>query len=597
MGLVLGAMSPLAVAAPLAGGVPLGATAGESRLPEVLSDADVRRYRRMFELGEAGRWDEVDALRAQLDDDLLVGHVLAQRYLHPTAYWTPFHELQDWLAVYHDHPDAARLYRLARQRRPAGGGAVHRATYRRGDYDLPAGGARKAVGSIETLSTRAASPKARGILRRVRWNVLNTRLSITEDYLESAEVKAALRPVEQARGRAMVAAGWYYYGNDAKALALASQAAARGGGQVPMASWIAGLAAWRQGKIADAATSFEAVAEAPGLSGGARAAGAYWAARARLRLGAPARASDWLRTAASQPGTFYGLLAAESLGLRWPLGFDASQTAGGALARLTANEAGRRALALLQVGARERAKRELLGLQGWGDPELVSAVVAAAERGGLPAMAFRLGRRLANQDTPSQDASIWSPATVQAALYPIPPWQPATGFRIDRALLYALMRRESRFRPDARSGAGARGLMQLMPATASFMARLENFKYSYRALDRPDLNLDLAQRYLAHLLDDNAIDGDLVHLVTAYNGGPGNLRKWLRRTAHGDDPLLFIESMPSRETRHFVERILTNLWIYRERLGQPAHSRATLAAGDWPTYISQDPRAQEVARR
>jgi soluble lytic murein transglycosylase-like protein len=85
--------------------------------------------------------------------------------------------------------------------------------------------------------------------------------------------------------------------------------------------------------------------------------------------------------------------------------------------------------------------------------------------------------------------------------------------------------------------------------------------------------------------------------VAAYNGGPGNLAAWLDGTAHNGDPLLFIESMPSRETRHFVERILTNLWIYRERLGQAAPSRAALAAGDWPDYVGLDAGAKEVARK
>jgi len=578
------------VAAPLGPGM----AAEDGRLPKVLSPEDVRLYRKIFALGEPGHWEKADALLAKVDNDLLVGHVLAQRYLHPTAYWTPFHELRDWLAVYGDHPEAPRLYRLAQQRRPAGVGPVQRPSYGRGDYGLPAGGGVKSVGSVETLSTRARTRKARDILRRVRWNVLNTRLSITEDYLAQPDIRAALRGVERDRGLAMVAAGWYYYGNDERALALAGPAAARSGARVPMAHWIAGLASWRRGALPAALGHFEALAEAETLDSGAQAAGAYWAARAALRLRDPATASRWLRRAARQPGTFYGQLAAESLGLRWPHGFDPAQpAAGGAgLERLTASAAGRRALALLQVGERDRARRELLGLDGWDDPGLVNAVIAAADRGGLPALAFRLGRRLVGHE-----GSGWSPATVQAALYPIPPWRPATGFRIDRALLYALMRRESRFRPDARSGAGARGLMQLMPATASYMARRENFDYSHRALLRPDLNLDLAQRYLAYLLDDAAVDGNLVRLAAAYNGGPGNLRKWLRRTEHQGDPLLFIESLPSRETRHFIERILTNLWAYRARLGQAVPSRAALAAGDWPPYVPQDVGVQEVAQR
>jgi soluble lytic murein transglycosylase-like protein len=563
------------------------------RLPEILSPADVRRYRRIFDLGEAGKWDRVDALIGSLDNDLLVGHALAQRYLHPSAYWTPYRQAKAWMAEYHDHPYAPRLYQLALQRRPEGHRRPHRPTYGRGDYTVAGGGDAGAVGSIETLNTRAHDARARRILNQVRYNVLRTRLSITEDYLRRVDIADDLQSVETDRGRAMVAAGWYYYGNDANAVELAEPAAARSGRAVPMAHWIAGLARWRQGEIADAAPHFMALGRNTSVSRGARAAGAYWAARAKLRLREPDAVSRWLRRAAAHPQTFYGMLGAEALGVRWPLGFDASDREASvkSLQDLMEIPAGRRALALMQVGERKRARRELLGVQGWDDPKRLAKLLRAAERGGMAALAYRLGSRLAGAAGDELPRSA-----LNAALYPIPPWRPATGFRVDRALLYALMRRESRFRPHAQSGAGARGLMQLMPRTASYMARRENVSYSRRALFRPDLNLDLAQRYLAYLLDTKHVDGGLIRLVAAYNGGPGNLGAWLDDTDHNGDPLLFIESMPSRETRHFVERILTNLWIYRERLGQKAPSRTALAAGEWPDYVGLDAGAKEVAR-
>ena len=78
-------------------------------------------------------------------------------------------------------------------------------------------------------------------------------------------------------------------------------------------------------------------------------------------------------------------------------------------------------------------------------------------------------------------------------------------------------------------------------------------------------------------------------MVAAYNGGPGNLSKWQRRIFKTTkDPLMFIESMPSRETRDFVERVLSNLWIYRDRLGQEAPSLNFIAEGKRPVYKSID---------
>src|SRR3546814_9030775 len=74
---------------------------------------------------------------------------------------------------------------------------------------------------------------------------------------------------------------------------------------------------------------------------------------------------------------------------------------------------------------------------------------------------------------------------------------------------------------------------------------------------------------VAYLLVHERVQGDLFRLTTAYNGGPGNLGKWERAIQADGDPLLFIEALPSKETRLFIERVLTNLWIYRHRLGPP----------------------------
>ena len=79
------------------------------------------------------------------------------------------------------------------------------------------------------------------------------------------------------------------------------------------------------------------------------------------------------------------------------------------------------------------------------------------------------------------------------------------------------------------------------------------------------------------------------------NGGPTKLRRWKRRVDYRDDPLLFIESIPSRETRIFIERVVTNMWIYRIRFGQAPHSLQTVVSGGWPRYVPMD-RARTPAR-
>src|SRR5690606_4384014 len=177
-------------------------------------------------------------------------------------------------------------------------------------------------------------------------------------------------------------------------------------------------------------------------------------------------------------------------------------------------------------------------------------------------------------------------------------WQPKDGFEVDRALLYALMRQESGFNPDARSGVGASGLMQIMPATGAYISpELEDHDGGAgAALLDPTTNVTVGQDYVQRLLDDGNVRGDLFLLTAAYNAGPGNLAKWRKGAGYDQDPLLFIESIPSRETRLFIERVLANLWIYRQRLGQATPSLDAIAAGAWPVYDRQEAAADGTRR-
>jgi soluble lytic murein transglycosylase-like protein len=192
----------------------------------------------------------------------------------------------------------------------------------------------------------------------------------------------------------------------------------------------------------------------------------------------------------------------------------------------------------------------------------------------MPGLSLRIGNKTIGLEKAEHDAAI----------YPVPGWRPTGGYDVDRALVYAIMRRESSFNVDAHNGSGASGLMQLMPSTARAMAgtslrRSELFK--------PETNIALGQKYIRYLLADSIVNGDLIRLAASYNAGPGNVAKWQRDSGE-DDPLLFIESLPSRETRIFIETILTDFWIYRMRLGQKTPSLAALASGRWPMYVAQD---------
>ncbi len=567
-----------------------GQLAGPDGLPAVLSNHDAEAYRRIFALQEDGRWKEADRLIAGLGDQRLMGHVLAQRYLHPTAYRSKYLELKEWMDRYADHPQAKRIYKLALKRRPA--------NYRRPQPPATAKTSISWAGARANYDYTSPRPRSKAtrskvsrVLRQVRRNVLRQRFTVTEKLLNQPSVRNLLDEVELDEARALVASGWFYYGDTERAYALAAPAARRSGQAAPMINWIAGLSAWRLGHIDEASVFFETLANSENVAGWNLAAGAYWAARAHLKQQRPDRSSPLLRRAAEYQRTFYGLLARRALGMRIEFDFGSHRMAPEMTARLSQSPVGSRALALLQIGDRESAEHELVNGGQWGDPQMGEALLALAQYAKMPALAFRMGRQLARANVEQAGGAL------DAALYPIPPWQPQSGFTLDRALIYAVMRQESGFNTKAKSPDGARGLMQLMPRTASYMDKGGRYHRGNRRneLFEPSLNMELGQRYIAYLLEHERVQGDLFRLTTAYNGGPGNLGKWERAIKADHDPLLFIEALPSKETRLFIERVLTNLWIYRERLGQPAPSLERLAGGDWPRYEALDGTRSEVA--
>lgn len=547
-------------------------------IPEPLGLEDVVRYQHIFKLQEDGHWSKADTLIKKLDDDILMGHVLAQRYLHPTKYRSKYKELKAWMDQYADHPDAHRLYKLAINRKPAN----WRAPKRPVPGYLGGGGvdASNADQPPTKKLSRAQHRQVRAFKRQIRSQLRSGWTKAVKKFIQSNEVKRLFSAFDMDEAKARLAAGYFAAGRDEWAVQWAAEAANRSGRYLPEANWIAGLASWRLGKTDEAARYFEAAAMARGMSGWMTSAAAFWSARAYLVGGSPEKVNPMLGRAAAYPRTFYGLLARKMLGLPSTFSWATPGLEQPALDSLAATPAGRRSLALLQVGEDRRAERDMRGLAGRSTPQVAMGILALAARANMPALAVRLNNTL-----------YPGGGGYDGAAYPLPTWEPEGGYNVDKALIFALIRQESAFNPKAKSWAGARGLMQLMPRTAGFVAedrRFHRVDSTLRKLFKPEINMKLGQKYIQMLLEDKKINGDLFLMATAWNGGPGNLNKWRRKTNHMDDPLFFIESIPSRETRIFIERVLTNMWIYRDRLGQPTPSLDAIAAGDWPVYKALD---------
>jgi len=341
------------------------------------------------------------------------------------------------------------------------------------------------------------------------------------------------------------------------------------------ANWLAGLDKWQRGDFAGAAVSFARDAEHAGNDPWDKSKAAFWVARAYLRAKQPDKVSPWLKQAAQFPLTFYGQLAARALGTAPEVDWNATKFTKAHAQQLLDTRSGKRALALLQVGQPFAAEKEFLLLKSKARDSVDESLVAVAQIANLPTLALKMG---ATQ-------RLYTNSVIPAALYPVPRWAPEEGFTIDRALIYAVMRQESGFNPNAVSGVGAIGLMQIMPETGKKLG------YEPQELRDPETSMSAGQKYLKTLMGLGMVDDDVLLTAIAYNAGPGSLQKWKKASQAGDDALMFLETLPAKETRQFAKRVLAAYWIYQERLGQESPTLKALATGGWPRYTPQDETA------
>jgi len=553
-------------------------------LPQPLQAADAALYREIFQLQARGAVQAADHQMAQLKNRLLVPHVLADRYLG-RHYRPSADELAAWLRDNASHPDARAIFNLAVRR---AGAKANSLTRPRDEASFQEKAAADDLGPSLNRPMPPGSPAGAGLRSRLRDQLGDGHFDAVERSLVARETQSLLNAGEIDHLRAMLAAGWFARGDDAKALAFAEPAAKRSGAAVPRAYWIAGLARFRQEDYARAAAHFEALAKLPQGQPWDLAAGAFWAARTHLRAERPELYNEWMGQAAEFPRTFYGLMAARVMGAEPAANWNPPPLSQVELDQLQRFAGAPRVFGLLQVGQHRRAEAELRRVSAQSGGAANRAILAVSMRANMPGLSMRLAREIADIDGRRFDG----------AFYPIPHWQPVGGYDVDPALVFAFMRVESAFNPSAVSPAGARGLMQLMPGTASAMDT-RSFKGSAQLLLDPEINVTLGQRYIRHLLDEPLIGGELVRLAAAYNGGIGNLTRWKRlqdtRGEKREDALLFIESLPAAETRHFIARLLYSYWMYSERLGQPTQSLDQVAQGEWPFYAPPAALASRAA--
>lgn len=491
------------------------ASAPIPEIAKLLSARDEKNYRKLFAALKDGRLDDAQVIVHDIKDGELIGVAQGLFLLHPRNPNLKYGELAEWLHRYNDYPQAQDIYKKALSMRTVGDTKL--------TQPLPAKMIIPPTVGRPMMAETLDWKKPRGFTVEHLW-----RTGQFEEVLKKlADLDVGTDEPFEA-----------YY-----------------------PAWVKGLSAFAVQDYAEASHNFVSIANAENVPDVNRNAAAFWAARSFEKSLQTDLAAYYYEQAASDPHSYYGMLALarkasddKALLDVWREPTLTKQH----VAKLSQTRAGARGLALLQIGEKELALREL---QSLGDkPELQDALEALSEVAVLPNLSMR-------------------PRKFARGSYPALPWQPAGGLTSDPALVMAIAWNESRFEPTARSPSGARGVMQIMPDTAE---RISNG--SSGSLYNPTANIAIGDRYIQHLSGMSGIDGNLLLIIAGYNCGPGKVQQLYNDERHGKDPLLFIESMPLKETRDYVQKVLATYASYRVRFGKPLGAIASLSRGEWPTY-------------
>ena len=505
-----------------------GGTAAQASSPvQALTPWDAQLYSAAFTAARQGDYAQAAEKVAAAGDKSLAGHVEMLRLTAPNRQ-PSYNELTAWLNSYHDLPGADRVYALARRAQPAG----------------------------------APEPRAPLMVSQPR-----SYLSLQRSASDGGQ--GGYKPTSEARQ----AREAYYSGDPRTAHVLAAQAGDR---------WIAGLSAFRLGNYAVALRQFESLARDIDEGTWIRSGAAYWASRAAIAGGSPELAPDFLRIAARTPNTFYGQIAERQLGLQSEISGQDNGGIGREIAELS--DTIRRVAGIDQIALAgfirndPRAKRAValaqLDMDAEAGAEMRVGLLSSKtddERRQWTTLALSVGAPVAGGE------NIRTVKGVSERDFPTPRLTPRGGFSLGKALVYAIVKQESRFNPNATSHAGARGLMQLMPRTAAYVAK--NTGADLGSLADPGTNLRLGQDYFRYLTDNLSPQGDLLRAVAAYNGGPGAVNRAVQTVGNDYDPLMVIESLPAAETRDYVEKVVAGYWIYRRIFGEDPKTLDAVASG------------------
>ncbi len=284
----------------------------------------------------------------------------------------------------------------------------------------------------------------------------------------------------------------------------------------------------------------------------------YWLARAQDELGVTGQTSSTeIYRALSQRRSFYGFLAADILNREYALGHRPSEVTASTKLVVANMPAIKRAKELWLKGNYREAQAEWRFATRSMSARELAAAGKIARRWGW----YNKGIHAMIRGNYWDDLDIRFPLAYRETVEKI-----STKTAVEDILIYAIARQESAFSEQARSSAGAMGLMQLMPGTARQTARKTGIQHRDSYLFDPEYNINLGSRYLNELLGQ--FNGNRILAAAAYNAGPHRVEKWIKRAPLELPFDVWIETIPFKETRGYVQNVLAFSVIYAYRLGR-----------------------------
>ena len=535
---------------------------GENRnAPSVLTKDEREYYTALFAAERSEDWAKVQAMLAQKPEGPLHAVAKAEFYLAASSPKADAAPLVEMVRQAPDLPWADQLSRLAAKR---------------GATDLPALPDAQRLFSVSSapkrLRPRSTSDGTmpESISNAILAAIKNDDPTGARALLDG--IDASLSGEARAEWRQRVAWSFYIENDDAQALSVARSVAEGSGAWVAEGWWTVGLAAWRLGGCEEAGEAFEKSASLADNADLA-AAGNYWASRAWVRCRAPEKVAANLRAASRKAETFYGLLATEALGVKGPAARPSPDFSGADWQALRGTGNVRAAVGLAEIGREDLADEVLRHQAKIGDSRQYAALTRLARDLGLASTQLWMAYNAPSGGRPDD-----------ASRYPTPKWTPATGWKVDPALVYAHALQESNFRIAVTSPAQAKGLMQITPITVRQHSPALSLNAAAVDLTNPAINLAFGQQNLEMLRDSGATGGLLPKIMAAYNAGLTPVSRWNSEIRDGGDPLLWMESIPYWETRGYVSVVMRNYWMYESQAGGSSESRAGLAEGKWPRF-------------